>query len=189
MGLQGSCVREPRYDTIAVTLPENKKMNITTTAKNHKIVWEYHSSTGKRLYIDFRVEGLDAIFRVCDSDGVSESDLNGVVEDIGEAYDFLEYFVMVGDEVFNEVNHDYNWGQGWEWHEMTHPKLPSIFKVAIKTSWYTVPYNGKSASVKSMDELYGDSIDRCGVEVKKSHSHNHPPQHRFYVFREWNLTN
>jgi hypothetical protein len=133
----------------------------------------------KLCYIDFQLDKIDGIFRVCNSDGVN---LNKCIYQISQNLLFFRYLVDVGVcKVFEESNTFSKVERGWEWQDTTHHKLAKWFCLDSCVSWFTIPFGGKIPDVKSMHMLY-PNIQSSGVKLLYSWNDDRQPSFVCYFF-------
>lgn len=162
-------------------------MSNTLANQVHKseieILWKLesaHSQNSESVlwYVDFRIDSIDGVFRVANSDGV---DLTDLLDKVLPNQDFFRHVVDTGvSNVFEESHTSPNSHNGWEWKETFHPKLVSWCLLGTATSWFTCPFGGKRPEVQSMHKLY--NIQSSGVELLHSWHRNRQPSRVCYFF-------
>lgn len=132
----------------------------------------------KLTYIDFKIEGINGLFRAAKSSGVN---FGHVLSQVFLNLEFFKYVVTDGvSKIFEEAITTSNYGNGWEWQETRHSQLHPEFLLGGCTSWYTCPFGGNLPEVQSMGNLY--TIESDGIKLLHSWSKNKPPMVVCYFF-------
>lgn len=141
-----------------------------------EVIYDVENGFGGKELIDFRLDGINGIFRVINTGkGVN---LDHTICQIEKNKEFFRHLVEHGvRKVFEELDTRPNWGGGSEWQETTHFKLAEGFRLNKSVTWFTCPGEG----VKSMRALH-PNIQSDGIKLLYSYNPNRSPVKICYFF-------
>jgi hypothetical protein len=152
---------------------------MSNAIKNVEVIWSYVNEEGVTFYCDFKIEGINGVFRVADGYGIN---MEVILEHINKNEKFFKEIVEKGvSTIFKESESQTNWGNGWEWTETWYRTQAKDYYLSDCSSWFTTPFGGKVKGIEDMYRLHPD-IERNGVKLLFKYNNYRQPKDICYFF-------